>query len=312
MSADRRTVVTALAALVAAGAVVAIVLLATQPGAPTPRLPASGILTRASVTPTTAHFGDLIVAHVSVLYDPRRVLAPKLVVARDLSSYVVAGAAKTERRGVGRARAIDYTVRMTCLDHPCLPGDPATGNSTNLFSLPSVEVDYTKPRAGAATHQVPLPQIEITSRLTRSDATRLNAPPHPPLRASTSPLPVHYGISPLLLETLLVAAAVALLALAGVLFHRFGPSFRRTRPLPSPLERALLLVERAHSHGVVSEQRKALELLAYELGRTGEDDLALSARVLAWSEPAPERDESGALTGEVRQTVLAGSNGRPR
>src|SRR5205814_7481629 len=106
-----------------------------------------------------------IVAHVNVLYDPRRVLAPKLVVARDLSAYVVAGAAKTERRGVGRARAIDYTVRMTCLDHPCLPGDPATGNSTDLFTLPSVEVDYDRPHAGAAAQQVPLPQIEITSRL---------------------------------------------------------------------------------------------------------------------------------------------------
>ena len=54
-----------------------------------------------------------------------------------------------------------------------------------------------------------------------------------------------------------------------------------------------------------------LEFLARELGRTGEDDLALFARVLAWSEPEPERDASVALTGEVRETVLMGTNGRP-
>ena len=44
---------------------------------------------------------------------------------------------------------------------------------------------------------------------------------------------------------------------------------------------ALMLVERSRTHGLVSEQRKALEFLARELGRTGEDDLALFARVLA-------------------------------
>ena len=159
---------------------------------------------------------------------------------------------------------------------------------------------------------MPLPQIEVTSRIAPLEATRLNAPPHPPLRASTSPLPVHYPVSPTLLEALFVAVAVALLALAAILFHRFGPRFRRKRPLPSPLEYALLLVERTRTHGVVPEQRKALELLAYELGRTGEDHLALSARVLAWSEPAPERNATVALTGEVCQTVLAESNGRPR
>src|SRR5205807_7496346 len=124
-----------LAALIGAAAIVAIVLVTTEPGAPTPRLPASGLVAHAGVTPTTAHFGDTIVARVHLLYDPRRVVAPKLVVSRDLSSYVTAGAPLSARRSVGRVRAIDYTVRMTCLDHSCLPGDPTTGNSTDLFAL---------------------------------------------------------------------------------------------------------------------------------------------------------------------------------
>src|SRR5205807_1867711 len=175
---------------------------------------------------------------------------------------------------VGSARVIGYTVRMTCLDHPCLPGDPTTGSSSDLFTLPTVGVDYLKHRGGVpVTQTVPLPQVEVTSRLTPLEAARLNAPPHPPLRASTLPLPVHYAASPTLLEALFVGAAVALFALAAILFHRFGPSFRRTRPLPSPLERALMLVERSRTHGLVSEQRKALEFLARELGRTGQGDL---------------------------------------
>jgi hypothetical protein len=202
---------------------------------------------------------------------------------------------------------------MTCLDHPCLPEDPATGNSTNLFSLPSVAVSYSSAHGGAeVSKDVPLPAVGVTSRLAPLEAARLNAPPHPPLRAATSPLPVRYAVSPVLLESLFVGAAVVLLALSGILFHRFGPSFRRTRPVPSPLERALMLVEHSRTGGIVPDQRKALELLAEELGRTGEEELAVWARVLAWSEPAPEGDSTVALTGEVRQTVLTGTNGRPR
>jgi hypothetical protein len=308
---DRRRLLGAVVALVAAGAIVAIVLVTTQPGSPTPKLPAHGLLARATVTPTTAHFGDQIVAHVSVLYDPQRVVDPKLVVTRDLSSYVVAGAPSVTHRSVGRARSLVYTFRMTCLDHPCLPTDPTTGNSTDLFSLPSVEVDYARPGGAQAVQQVPLPQVEVTSRLSPLEATRLNAPPHPPLRASATPLPIRYEVSPVLLQALFVAAAVVLLAVAGVLGFRFGPRFRRRRPLPSPLERALILVEHTRTQGLVTDRRKALELLAYELGRSGEPDLALSARVLAWSEPAPEGGATGELAGEVRQSVLVRSNGPP-
>jgi hypothetical protein len=310
----RPKIVAALVALGAAAAIVAIVLVTTQPGVPTPRLPANGLVTHANVIPTTAHFGDTIVAHVNVLYDPKRVLAPRFAVSRDLSDYNTAGAPVIATRSVGAARAIDYSVRLTCLDHSCLPADPAVGSGTNEFSLPSIELNYAKPHAtGLETLSIPLPPVEVTSRLSTLEAAQLNAPPHPPLRASSSPLPVQYAVSPGLLEALFVAAAVALLALAGFLFARFGPTFRRTRPLPSPLERALLLVERTRTRGIVPEQRKALDLLADELGRFGEEDLALSARVLAWSEPAPEGDATGALAGAVRENVLVGrSNGRPR
>ena len=309
----RRWIVTAAVAVVAAAAIVAVVIVVAQPSAPTPRLPASGLVTHSSVAPTTAHFGDTIVAHVSVVYDPKRVLAPRLAVSRDLSAYSAAGAPRIVRRSVGNARAIDYTVRLICLDHSCLPADPTVGGGTNDFSLPSIELNYAKPHTTELeTVGIGLPPVQVTSRLAPLEAARLSAPPHPPLRAPIAPLPVRYAVSPTLLAALFVAASVLLFALAGVLFYRFGPSLRRARPLPSPLERALVLVERSRARGAVPDQRKALELLAHELVRTGEEDLAVWARVLAWSEPAPEGDATVALTGEVRETVLSGSNGRPR
>ncbi len=309
----RRWIVSAVVALVAAAAIVALVVVVTQPGAPTPRLPASGLVTRSSVAPTTAHFGDTIVARVRVVYDPKRVIGPRMAVSRDLSPYSASGAPIVAKQSVGKARAIDYTVNLTCLDHSCLPADPTVGGGTNDFSLPSIELNYSKPHtAGLETVSIGLPTVQVTSRLAPLEAARLNAPPHPPIRAPISPLPVHYPVSPTLLVGLFAAASVLLFALAGVLFHRFGPSLRRARPLPSPLERALILVERSRAGGGVPDQRKALELLAHELGRSGAEDLAVWARVLAWSEPAPEGDATVALTGEVRETVLLGSNGRPR
>ena len=81
------------------------------------------------------------------------------------------------------------------------------------------------------------------------------------------------------------------------------------RPL-TPLEQAVALVESSLARGVVPDQRKALELLAQELGRTGEERIAFSARVLAWSAPAPAGDATTALTGEVRQLINGRTNGR--
>jgi hypothetical protein len=178
--------------------------------------------------------------------------------------------------------------------------------------LPGVSINYRRVRGGAAAIAVPLPTIEVASRLKPHEAASLNAPPHPPVRASSVPLPVRYSISPTLLFVLLLAGSAALLAVAGVLTFRFGPRFgRRARPL-TPLERALALVERSRRTGVVPDQRKALELLAHELGRSGEEELALSARVLAWSEPGPHDDATVALAGEVRETLEERTNGHRR
>ena len=305
-----RKLVAAAAALAVAGGVVALVIVLTAPGAPTPQLPRSGILVRGAVTPRDALFGDTIYARIDVLYDPRRIDRGTLAVQHGVSPYEIQGGPAIKRERVGSARRVTYTLRMTCLDHACLPPNPLS-DGREEFPLPGIAISYHRVHGGGQTLAVPLPTIEVASRLKPHDMATLNAPPHPPVRASSVPLAVRYSISPTLLVALLLVGAVLLLAAAGVLTVRFGPRIgRRRRPL-APLERALVLLERSRRTGIVPEQRKALELLAHELGRSGEEDLALSARVLAWSEPAPHGDATVALAGEVRETLAGRTNGHP-
>ena len=77
---------------------------------------------------------------------------------------------------------------------------------------------------------------------------------------------------------------------------------------PSRLELALAAVDRARG-GISAEERKALELLADELRRTGRGELAWTATELAWSTASPAPDQTGALTAEVRRDLEERTNG---
>jgi len=68
-------------------------------------------------------------------------------------------------------------------------------------------------------------------------------------------------------------------------------------------------VEQSRAGGDLAAERRALELLAAELRRSGEGDLAWTASELAWSEPVPEPELTGALTTDVRDAIAARRNG---
>jgi len=68
-----------------------------------------------------------------------------------------------------------------------------------------------------------------------------------------------------------------------------------------------VLVERAPEEA--PEKRKALEVLSRELARTGEPELALLARELAWAEPTPLPTLTQPLTVDVRRVIEQRSNG---
>jgi hypothetical protein len=82
---------------------------------------------------------------------------------------------------------------------------------------------------------------------------------------------------------------------------------RRRRPL-TRLERAVAAVERARG-GDSAEERKALELLAAELRKTGSGGLAWTATELAWSPSDPPVEKTGALTESVRRELSGRTNG---
>ena len=85
---------------------------------------------------------------------------------------------------------------------------------------------------------------------------------------------------------------------AGLLLHPYLPGFGwlpRRRRESSRLERALAAVERARG-GETAEERKALELLADELRKSGSGGLAWTATELAWSPSEPPPDQTVALT----------------
>jgi hypothetical protein len=78
----------------------------------------------------------------------------------------------------------------------------------------------------------------------------------------------------------------------------------------SELERALAAVERAR--GRTNDERKALELLAVALRRSGEEGLAWDATELAWSESVPAPERTTALTDDIRRELTGRTNGRRR
>jgi hypothetical protein len=79
----------------------------------------------------------------------------------------------------------------------------------------------------------------------------------------------------------------------------------------SPLERALLDVERARAAGIVPDERKALESLARELGRNGDSQVALTAKGLAWSEVGPVPAATVVLIDDVRTLIERSGDGHP-
>jgi hypothetical protein len=131
-----------------------------------------------------------------------------------------------------------------------------------------------------------------------------------------------HGSSALLVAILLAVAGLLALALAIVVVrYRRRPTAAATpeptrAPAPArraPLEHALGELEHALADGQVDQQRKALELLASELGESGEDGLAGEARELAWSRGSLARDNVLVFARAVRRSVDGGTaRARPR
>ena len=314
----RRPAVIALGVAAAAGILTLIIALTTAPGPRPPALPANGILADVAVNPQSAYVGDTLIARVDVLVDRRRIDPSTLAVRGRLAPYVL-GAPSIERRDVGDASRVTHTLRLRCDVRPCLPPDPERGGR-RTFVLPGLQLQFRRTDGSRDSLLLPLPALEVLSRLSRSDAALLEDFAVIPFRASPALDSIRYAVSPTLLAGLLLAAAALLLTAAGWLVLRYGP--RRKEPAAlepppepavvlSPLERALAMVERARARGSIPEEREALELLARELGRNGDPELAATAKGLAWSAQGPTAAATVALTADVRSVIEGSSDGHP-
>lgn len=247
------------------------------------------------VVPGSHLFGDPVEANLELVVD-RRVVDPRTVrVKTDFAPYGPVGAPRISRRDAGRTVSLRYRYRLLCLAEACRPESERARD----FTFSEARVSFR--RAGKReTIGLEWPAIEAASRLTAAALQTVA----PLVREHPLP-PVSYRIAPGPAFALLLAAA-ALAGLGG--FVLLWPAVRMLAGVPRrdeldrlpPLERALALLKRAR--GAPVEERKALDLLARELGGRNEQ-LARGARRLAWSETDPPSDEVAALAGQVEAAV---------
>jgi hypothetical protein len=162
------------------------------------------------------------------------------------------------------------TYVLQCLDPACVPGPrprTLTVGGTRVLIVP---------RASPAQVEHPLRSFE-----------RQTAVPPP-----------SYGIRPVLVRTLALVLAAALVAAAVALAWPVG---RRLVPAPrddrTPLQRALDLVRESLRRDP-RDRRRALDLLARVLGR---DRRARHALELAWSRPDPDPSVVSSLVETVER-----------
>ncbi len=310
-----------LAALVA----LVVVALFTRGGsAPTRRAIADGrpIVATASVVPQSHLFGERLRVRVDALVDRRRLDPARVVLDVGWTPYQPTEPMVRARQDVGRFTRLHWGVQLYCVVLDCTP----RAGSIARFSFEPATLHYRgRPLRGDAPEPITIqwPSISAVSRLDpidlerRAVVSRLRAQGQlqrtiaPPWRVSAANLdPISYSVRPGVLFWTALAGALLLVAASGAILRPYLPHVRRPhRAGPNALERALEAVERTRGRGDLAAERKALELLARELHHSGQRGLAWDASVLAWSEPVPEPELTGALAIDVRRTIAGRENG---
>jgi hypothetical protein len=260
------------------------------------------IRAQATAAPMVHQFGDRVVAEIEVMLDPRRVDPASVTVDANFNPFTVVARSRTETEAGGAALQ-RHRFTLACLRLPCLPG-----RSPREFPLEQPVVGYRLRTGVSGTLSLEWPRLAGTSRL---ELGELAADPEQPFRADVTPPPASFRIKPATLAALLLGAALLLVVVAAALL---SPELRRLLLLRArrrdrlagmtPLQRALILVERALALGNAEDQRKAIDRLARELRRAGDDELSAAARQLAWSARAPA-DADLAPIEEAERTVGA-------
>jgi hypothetical protein len=294
------------AAVLVAGALAVVVVLVLAAGGERESRLRQPVRARATAAPTVHQFGDRVVLELELMLDPSVVdpgsveLDPRF----DPFTVVAQSRRRTESDGAVLER---HRYTLVCLRIACLPG-----RSPKTFPLGETEVGYRLRGGGSGGLSVAWPRVTGTSRLEAGELAQMLAQaPDRPFRENVTPPSASYRFDPATLAALLFGAALLLVFVAAALV---SPELRRLLLLRarrrdpfagmSPLQRALLLVERSLTHGNADDQRTAIDQLARELRRAGDDELSAAARRLAWSPRAPA-DADRAPIEEAERTIGA-------
>jgi hypothetical protein len=306
VSRRRNWIVVAVAALTVAAALVLAVVLT---GSSTQAVPEHALTAEASLSRSGALFADPLRATIEVLVDRKRVDPARVGFSVAFEPYSRIGIPRLSRHDTDRLTQLVFSTDLVCSTDVCLP----KGRSSSMrIRFARAQVFYF-PRDGSGRKTLKLNWQPLTlgTRTTPADLAGDDPFSQPIWHASTDPLAVSYRFSPSVLKTVLVVlSALFFVGAAFALWRVLRALQARLRlPLPSALERAVRLVERTEAREDAAAKRKALELLSRELTRSGESQLALAARELAWAEPTPIPAATQPLTLDVRRLIEQRSNG---
>ena len=306
VSRRRNWIVVAVAALTVAAALVLALVLT---GRSTQAVPEHALTAEASLSRSGALFADPLRATIEVLVDRKRVDPARVGFSVAFEPYSRIGIPRLSRHDTDRLTQLVFSTDLVCSTDVCLP----KGRSSSMrIRFARAQVFYF-PRDGSGRKTLKLNWQPLTlgTRTTPADLAGDDPFSQPIWHASTDPLAVSYRFSPSVLKTVLVVlSALFFVGAAFALWRVLRALQARLRlPLPSALERAVRLVERTEAREDAAAKRKALELLSRELTRSGESQLALAARELAWAEPTPIPAATQPLTLDVRRLIEQRSNG---
>jgi hypothetical protein len=252
----------------------------------------TGVSFRATLAPREALWGDVVRGRVDVVVEPALADPDSVRVHVDLRPYSVVSTTVTRDREGSLVR-VTNRYRLRCLERPCLPGRPE-----RLIDFRPVRITWADRGGRTQTQTIFWPPLELASRVNPKDLAE------PVLRSEVARQPpVTWRVRPsLAIGGLLVVAGLLLLypVLLVARLARRGWYVWRTSRLErlSPLERALELLRRAAHGGEDERSRLALERVSRELEG---HELGEHASRLAWSRPAPERDDMETLRERVEE-----------
>jgi hypothetical protein len=276
----------------------------------------------AKIEPQSLLFGGPVHIRIDAVVDRRQLDPNRVHLDAKWTPYQPVAPLVRTRTDVGPYTRLRWRLDLHCVIVDCVP---QAGSIARQTFQPSTLRYSGVAKNGSAPDPVTVtwPQISAVSRLDPIDIERRAIVNRvgpagqirailPPWRVNSTNLePVSYSIAPGTLFWSSLVLAFALVLAAALLLRPYLPGLawlpRRQRAL-SRLERAVEAVERARG-GETAEERKALELLAAELRRSGSGRLAWTATELAWSPSQPPVEKTGALTENVRRELAGRTNG---